>query len=112
MLPILVTIRTARNLSKSKFSISRKLNQNFKVVAEESWDIFSRRNKSKIVDLFYGQYKSNLRCPKCEKQSITFDPFVYLSGNQQLSNANNSETTDEISEKQDKITSKREATVF
>jgi ubiquitin C-terminal hydrolase len=83
MLSILITIRTARPFKKRVFKLA--VNQNFKVVAEESWDIFSRRNKSKIVDLFYGQYKSNLRCPKCEKQSITFDPFVYLSGNQQLS---------------------------
>lgn len=69
------------NLIKSKPYVEAKEadGRPDKVVAEESWDIFSRRNKSKIVDLFYGQYKSNLRCPKCEKQSITFDPFVYLS---------------------------------
>ena len=50
------------------------------VVADETWDIFKARNKSKIVDLFYGQYKSKLHCPKCNRESITFDPFVYLSG--------------------------------
>lgn len=50
-----------------------------KIVAQESWDLFKARNKSKIVDLFYGQYKSKLVCPKCERDSITFDPFVYLS---------------------------------
>jgi hypothetical protein len=49
------------------------------VVADESWDMFKARNKSKIVDLFYGQYKSKLVCPKCQRDSITFDPFVYLS---------------------------------
>lgn len=26
-----------------------------------------------------GQYKSTLVCPVCEKISITFDPFMYLS---------------------------------
>lgn len=26
-----------------------------------------------------GQYKSTLVCPECEKTSITFDPFMYLS---------------------------------
>ena len=29
-------------------------------VAQESWDGFCSRNQSKIVDLFYGQYKSTL----------------------------------------------------
>lgn len=48
-------------------------------VAKESWDGFCSRNQSKIVDLFYGQYKSTLDCPLCKKKSITFDPYVYLS---------------------------------
>ena len=51
------------------------------VVAKESWDGFLSRNQSKLVDLFYGQYKSRLDCPKCKKTSVTFDPYVYLSGN-------------------------------
>lgn len=28
---------------------------------------------------FQGQYKSTLCCPDCNKISITFDPFMYLS---------------------------------
>lgn len=24
----------------------------------------------------YGQYKSRLECPKCQKVSVTFDPFL------------------------------------
>ena len=28
---------------------------------------------------FQGQYKSTLVCPICEKVSVTFDPFMYLS---------------------------------
>ena len=50
------------------------------VVAQESWEGFCSRNQSKLVDLFYGQYKSRLDCPKCNKTSVTFDPYVYLSG--------------------------------
>ena len=49
------------------------------VVANLSWDQHLLRNKSKIVDLFQGQYKSRLRCPNCSKPSVTFDPFMYLS---------------------------------
>lgn len=26
--------------------------------------------------MMYGQYKSRLQCPKCDKISITFDPFL------------------------------------
>ncbi|KJH47584.1 MYND finger [Dictyocaulus viviparus] len=35
-------------------------------------------NDSIFVDLFHGQLKSRLQCPKCYRVSITFDPFVYL----------------------------------
>lgn len=49
------------------------------VVAKLCWDQHLLRNKSKIVDIFQGQYKSRLRCPHCSKSSVTFDPFMYLS---------------------------------
>ncbi|XP_061536576.1 ubiquitin carboxyl-terminal hydrolase 19 isoform X1 [Phycodurus eques] len=48
------------------------------VVAEEAWQRHKMRNDSFIVDLFQGQFKSKLVCPKCSKVSITFDPFLYL----------------------------------
>ncbi|KAG8754786.1 CSN-associated deubiquitinating enzyme Ubp12 [Serendipita sp. 396] len=44
-----------------------------------AWDGYKKRNDSVIVDLFQGQYKSTLVCPECEKVSITFDPFMYLT---------------------------------
>jgi ubiquitin carboxyl-terminal hydrolase 4/11/15 len=44
-----------------------------------SWYNFLARNKSIIIDLFYGQYKSILQCPICQKYSITFDPFSVVS---------------------------------
>ncbi|TMS40167.1 hypothetical protein L596_006581 [Steinernema carpocapsae] len=49
-----------------------------RVVAAESWTNHLRRNDSVIVDLFHGQLKSHLECPKCNHHSITFDPFMYL----------------------------------
>jgi ubiquitin carboxyl-terminal hydrolase 4/11/15 len=49
------------------------------VVAKEQWEIHLLRNRSIIVDLFQGQLKSTLKCPVCEKISIKFDPFMYLS---------------------------------
>ncbi|KAG2113122.1 uncharacterized protein F5147DRAFT_62881 [Suillus discolor] len=48
-------------------------------LAQTSWDGYMKRNDSVIVDLFQGQYQSTLVCPECEKVSITFDPFMYLT---------------------------------
>ncbi|XP_021900361.1 ubiquitin carboxyl-terminal hydrolase 9-like isoform X1 [Carica papaya] len=48
-------------------------------VADECWKNHKARNDSLIVDVCQGQYKSTLVCPVCDKISITFDPFMYLS---------------------------------
>ncbi|KAI3625110.1 hypothetical protein CBS9595_000471 [Malassezia furfur] len=47
--------------------------------AQQQWDIYKARNDSMIVDLFQGQYRSTLVCPVCDKVSIKFDPFMYLT---------------------------------
>jgi ubiquitin carboxyl-terminal hydrolase 4/11 len=44
-----------------------------------AWEGYKKHNDSVIVDLFQGQYKSTLVCPECEKVSITFDSFRYLT---------------------------------
>ncbi|KAJ3674554.1 hypothetical protein LUZ60_005170 [Juncus effusus] len=48
-------------------------------VAEDHWSNHLARNNSVIVDFCQGQYKSTLVCPVCNKVSVTFDPFMYLS---------------------------------
>ncbi|KAF8887293.1 hypothetical protein BD779DRAFT_1527312 [Infundibulicybe gibba] len=48
-------------------------------LARKSWEGYMMRNDSVIVDLFQGQYQSTLVCPECNKVSITFDPFMYLT---------------------------------
>ncbi|KAL6647857.1 hypothetical protein ACP70R_015294 [Stipagrostis hirtigluma subsp. patula] len=48
-------------------------------VADEYWNNHLARNDSVIVDICHGQYKSTLTCPTCNKRSVTFDPFMYLS---------------------------------
>lgn len=48
-------------------------------IADELWRYHKARNDSVIVDICQGQYKSTLVCPVCDKISITFDPFMYLS---------------------------------
>ena len=45
----------------------------------ETWNYFKSRNDSVIVDLFFGQLKSRITCPHCEKIQIKFDPFMSLS---------------------------------
>jgi ubiquitin carboxyl-terminal hydrolase 4/11/15 len=49
------------------------------VVAEEAWKVHRMRHDSKIVDVFQGQLKSRLHCPKCDRVSVTFDPYMFLS---------------------------------
>lgn len=49
------------------------------LVADEAWEGHLMRNRSIIVDLFHGQLKSTVTCPVCQKVSVTFDPFMYLS---------------------------------
>lgn len=46
------------------------------VVAKEAWENYLQRNSSVIVDLMFGQFKSIVDCPKCEFESIQFDPFL------------------------------------
>jgi len=44
--------------------------------AKRFWDFHLSRNSSIIVDLFHGQFKSTITCPKCKRVSETFDPFT------------------------------------
>ncbi|KAJ9597759.1 hypothetical protein L9F63_011367 [Diploptera punctata] len=50
-----------------------------KEIASEAWENYRKRNDSVIVDFFHGLLKSTVVCPDCDKVSITFDPFCYLS---------------------------------
>lgn len=38
-----------------------------------------KRNQSIITDLMTGQYKSKVTCPTCQRESITFDPFITVT---------------------------------
>lgn len=53
--------------------------QNDEEDASKSWENYLKRNRSIIVDLLVGQYKSTLICPDCKKISITFDPYMSVS---------------------------------
>eukprot|EP00948_MAST-09A_sp_MAST-9A-sp1_P004065 g4065.t1 len=49
------------------------------IVAKEAWEDFLKRNKSVVVDLFYGLLRSHLTCSLCQFESIKFDPFSLIS---------------------------------
>eukprot|EP01134_Creolimax_fragrantissima_P008353 CFRG8353T1 len=48
-------------------------------LANEAWEGHLKRNNSRIMDLCQGQLKSTVRCLACNRQTITFDPFMYLT---------------------------------
>eukprot|EP01103_Thecamoeba_quadrilineata_P004151 TRINITY_DN1387_c0_g1_i4.p1 TRINITY_DN1387_c0_g1~~TRINITY_DN1387_c0_g1_i4.p1 ORF type:complete len:787 (+),score=121.77 TRINITY_DN1387_c0_g1_i4:945-3305(+) len=53
--------------------------QDDSTAAGAAWERHRQRNQSVIVDNFHGQLKSKLVCPDCNKVSVTFDPFMFLS---------------------------------
>lgn len=44
-----------------------------------AWDRYLERNKSIIVSLFQGQYRSRLTCLTCKQTSTTYNTFMSLS---------------------------------
>ncbi len=49
------------------------------VAGEESWDAHCLRNRSIVMDTFYGQFKSKCVCPICNRLSVSFDAFNHVS---------------------------------
>ena len=47
--------------------------------AKRFWEANLIRNDSVITDLFCGLFKSTITCPKCNKVSITFEPFYSIN---------------------------------
>jgi ubiquitin carboxyl-terminal hydrolase 4/11/15 len=48
-------------------------------LADLYWKNFKIRNESIVVDLMYGQYRSEVTCPNCSHVSLAFDPFLMLN---------------------------------
>ncbi|XP_063842463.1 ubiquitin carboxyl-terminal hydrolase 31-like isoform X2 [Scylla paramamosain] len=49
------------------------------IVAAETLANHLRCNSSFIQEIFQAQFRSSLKCPHCQKESNTFDPFVCVS---------------------------------
>ena len=59
----------------------KKLNSKIKldkIKSESEWNNFLKRNQSIMVDLFYGQFKTTISCPKCFHDSVNFSSFLSL----------------------------------
>mgnify|MGYP002620554375 FL=1 len=48
-------------------------------IAKTSWDIFLKRNQSKLVDCMFGQYKSTITCMECKTTSKNFETYSICS---------------------------------
>ena len=56
----------------------RQENENDEQASYRWWKSHRLRENSIISDLFYGQFKSDIKCLKCNRNSITYDPFMFL----------------------------------
>ena len=57
----------------------KKGNQTDEEVSKIWWEKHLKRENSIIVDLFHGQFKSNISCNKCKRISISFDSYMFIS---------------------------------
>ena len=60
-------------------STGNEVDSSDEILAAESLANYARCNNSFVMDVFQAQFRSSLTCPKCEKQSNTFDPFLCVS---------------------------------
>jgi ubiquitin C-terminal hydrolase len=51
------------------------------VASARAWEKHQLRNRSAVVDLMHGQYRSTVVCPTegCGRVSVTFDPFQVVT---------------------------------
>lgn len=66
-------------LMQFPFCFQETLGKSDDVIASEALSNHTRCNDSFVLDLFQAQYRSSLKCPQCNQQSTTFDPFLCLS---------------------------------
>ncbi len=59
----------------------RQKDEDDNMASKRWWENFKKRDDSIIVDLFYGQLKSLIKCPFCQKESISYEPFMILNLN-------------------------------
>ena len=66
--------------SKPYQELNEKFDNESNLEASSRWWLTHiKRENSIITDLFHGQFMSLIECPKCDKISTTFDPFMFLN---------------------------------
>ena len=58
-------------------------------LAREAWVRYLKRNNSYFVHNFYGQFKSQIKCPTCRSEFLKFDAFQVVSLPVPTLNSNN-----------------------
>lgn len=72
-------VNTVAGGNPSNSATNIKNEQNEQEKAREAWKRYLTIDDSKIVDIFVGQLKSELKCTCCGHVSTTYDPFWDLS---------------------------------
>jgi ubiquitin carboxyl-terminal hydrolase 8 len=52
---------------------------NMQIKSIKTWSKHFKKQYSKILEIFYGQFQSKLICEKCNKYSNNFDPFCLIA---------------------------------
>lgn len=60
-------------------NVEGKKNDEVENIARQCWIVFLKRNYSFFINVFFGQFKSVVECPKCGNNSMTFDPFQLVT---------------------------------
>ena len=56
----------------------QQINESDLIASNRWWDYHKSRENSIITDLFHGQFKNLITCPKCGNKVINYDPFMFL----------------------------------
>lgn len=66
--------------TKKKYkTIKNSFGRSDEIVAQETLANHVRCNSSFVHSVFQAQFRSSLTCPRCQRQSNTFDPFLCVS---------------------------------
>jgi len=50
-----------------------------RMLGKEAWRRHLARNQSTVVDLFQGQLKTRIKCKRCRRAILKFEPFMFMS---------------------------------
>ena len=62
-----------------KVNIIRKQDSNLTKKSVETWKKFYEKGYSEIIDIFFGQMETRIKCSKCNNITNSFEPFNHIS---------------------------------